>query len=219
MNQMKIQEFKDEPMYALFANDGSWQGMTLAPDAASCIVLIKMLHKAKTSKSFHELSLSGFKVMPIKVTIVQNGDENKPFGKNGKVVSMPESKRFFKTTAAEVGEEEDTETEWWNDRLRPIPKKTKEEVQKYVAVQIYKGKDPNDFVICREMDILFTDQAEYYFVCKKCFSKYEEMQWSGSTKGSSGWQERAETQRKLHESMKSWCQFCDPIFGNGGWSK
>jgi hypothetical protein len=77
---MKIEELNEEEMYCLFAPDGTWQPMTLAHDFPTCMAVIKLLHKAGLSKSFHELAvLKGFKVMPIKITMVQNGDENKPF--------------------------------------------------------------------------------------------------------------------------------------------
>lgn len=131
------------------------------------------------------------------------------------------NKRFIKTTAEEVGEEPDTytETEWWLDTLRPILQRRKGdgENQKFIAIQTYKGKDPNDFVKCEGMQLLFTDQAEYYFVCKHCYFIYSSMQWSGGTRASSGWRERAEQNLKKHEEQKGWCDFCDPIFGNGGW--
>lgn len=135
--------------------------------------------------------------------------------KNEPIIEQP--KRFIKTTAEEVGEEPDkpglTETEWWLDTSRPIKEKPG-----YIAVQTYKGKDPNDFVKCEGMQILFNDQAEYYFVCKDCYSIYRSMQWAGSTRGGYGWRERANQRLEKHEHTKGWCEFCDPIFGNGGWS-
>jgi len=77
---MIIEEVKDEEMYCLFAPDGSWQAMTLAPDFETCVAVIRMLHKNGLSKSFHELcKVGGFEIMPIKISFVQNGDENKPF--------------------------------------------------------------------------------------------------------------------------------------------
>lgn len=79
---MKIEEIKEEEWYALFAPDGSFQGMTLAPDFPTCVAVCKMMHKYKLGESFFELTRRGFKVMPIKLTIVQNGDENKPFQKS-----------------------------------------------------------------------------------------------------------------------------------------
>lgn len=76
---MVIEEIKDQPMCALFAPDGSWQGMTLAPDFPICLAQIKMLHKAGLSQSYHVLSTKGFKVMPIKITMTQAGDEETAF--------------------------------------------------------------------------------------------------------------------------------------------
>src|SRR5882757_4897196 len=119
-------------------------------------------------------------------------------------------KRFIKTTYQEVGEDPDIgiKTWWWLDTGRPIKEKPG-----YIAVQTYEGKDPNDFVKCDGMQILFTDQAEYYFVCKVCYNVYSNMQWSGSTKALSGWRNTAEKECKKHESEKGWCEFCDPVFG------
>lgn len=126
-----------------------------------------------------------------------------------------EKKRFIKATPEQIGEDEDCmlDTQWWLDTGRPIKEKPF-----FIAVECYKDKDPNDFVKCENMQILFTDQAEYYFVCKDCYSIYRGMQWSGGTRGRSGWRERAHERLEKHEQKKGWCEFCDPIFGNGGWS-
>lgn len=125
--------------------------------------------------------------------------------------------RFIKVTAETVDEEPDrpgsTETEWWLDLHRPI-----KEAPGFIGVQTYKGQDPNDFALCYEMRIIFNDQAEYYFVCKNCFYDYKDMQFTGSTKASPGWRDRAQKRLQEHESKKGWCEFCDPIFGNGGWT-
>lgn len=80
---MKIEEVKNEEMYCLFAPDGSWQSMTLSPDFATCVAVLTMLYKYKLSEPLPKLLKQGFKIMPIKVTFVQNGDENKAFNKNG----------------------------------------------------------------------------------------------------------------------------------------
>ncbi len=76
--------------------------------------------------------------------------------------------------------------------------------------------DPNQAVIYEELFLLFTDQAEYFTVCDDCHALYRSTQWSGST-CNPNWQEKS--QRFLEWRMKNrpWCQFCDPIFGNGGW--
>jgi hypothetical protein len=77
---MNIIPVQDEQFYALFATDGSFQSMTLSPDFPTCVSLIKLLHKKGMSHSLHELlNVRRYKILPVKVTIVQNGDENKPF--------------------------------------------------------------------------------------------------------------------------------------------
>jgi len=78
---MKIEEMQSQVMYALFAPDGSWQAMSLAPDFASCTAVVRMLHKAKLSKSLHELMLKGYKILPVAITMTQHGDENTAFQK------------------------------------------------------------------------------------------------------------------------------------------
>ena len=91
-------------------------------------------------------------------------------------------------------------------------------VQRYIAVETYADKDPNNYRhIEPEMCLLFTDQVEYYCVCRGCRSVYGHLQWSGSTR-SPGWRENSEDYRQRHQRTKGWCEFCDPIFGNGGWS-
>jgi hypothetical protein len=79
---MKMQDFKDEEMYVLVAPDGNWQAMTLAPDFASCVGQIRLLHKYGIGESFHELvKVKGFEILPVKVTIVQNGTAEEGFQK------------------------------------------------------------------------------------------------------------------------------------------
>jgi hypothetical protein len=120
--------------------------------------------------------------------------------------------RFIKTTPEVVGEGTYNGSEWWFDTARPI-----NEPPGYIAVECYKDKNPNDFIKCDGMRLLFTDQAEYYFVCKDCYNIYSRMQWSGGTRSGVGWRERAENALQKHEHTKGWCEFCDPVFGNDGW--
>ena len=123
--------------------------------------------------------------------------------------------RFIKTTAEAVGEDADTitKTDWWLDADRPMPNCQ----HGYMVVQTEQGKDPNNFVRHEKLHLLFTDQAEYYAVCDNCRTAYGRMQWSGST-NSYGWRERSEKYLQKHIEKKGWCEFCDPVFGNGGWS-
>lgn len=79
---MQLEETIDEEFYVLVAPDGSWQAMTLAPDYASCVATIKMLHKAKMGQSYHELVMErGFDILPVRVTIKQNGTAEQGFQK------------------------------------------------------------------------------------------------------------------------------------------
>jgi hypothetical protein len=100
---------------------------------------------------------------------------------------------------------------WWWDRSRPL-----KGAQLFMAVETSCGKDPNNFIRIEGLEILFTDQAEYYFVCPNCYDLFCSMQWSGSTQMPS-WRERSKKDLKAHQILKGWCEFCDPIFGNGGW--
>lgn len=75
MSKVKLEEINEEEMYVLVAPDGSWQGMTLAPDFETCVAVIKMMHKKGLGKSFHELvNVKGFQILPVIVSIKQMGD-------------------------------------------------------------------------------------------------------------------------------------------------
>jgi hypothetical protein len=101
---------------------------------------------------------------------------------------------------------------WYWDTKRPLERSA----QPYIAVQCYCDRDPNQYVPIDDLRLLFTDQAEYYAVCPNCYYAYRHMQWSGSTH-SSGWRSQSQRYLKEHQEVKGWCEFCDPIFGNGGW--
>lgn len=104
-------------------------------------------------------------------------------------------------------------TIWWHDRHRPIDGSNVE----FIKVQTYDDRDANDYVRHDSLCLLFTDQAEYYAVCPHCRSLYSEMQWSGSTR-MHNWRQRSQEYLEDHTNQKGWCEFCDPVFGNGGWS-
>lgn len=88
----------------------------------------------------------------------------------------------------------------------------------YTAIECSQDKNPNTDVVYHEkLSLLFTDQAEYYAVCPNCRAVYGGMQWSGSTRGGNNWRRSATKFLERHQSIKGWCQFCDPVFGNGGW--
>lgn len=107
-------------------------------------------------------------------------------------------------------------TQWWYDTARPISSGAPFIGQPFIAVEVYIDKDPNDYVPIGDMTLLYTDQAEYYVVCIDCFDTYCDMQWSGST-SSFGWVKASQEYLAEHANKKGWCQFCDPVFGSGGW--
>lgn len=104
----------------------------------------------------------------------------------------------------------DGETCWYWDMERPSG-------LNYVTVRVFCNKDPNLFVpIAGPMRLLYTDQAEYYAVCEPCHLAFAHMQWSGFTH-QANWREISARYLENHKEHKGWCEFCDPIFGNGGW--
>jgi len=129
-------------------------------------------------------------------------------------------KRFIPApTPDEYKRYDDGKSRWWYDTARPIAEAEREDPeQPYILVEVAAHNDPNDYrKIEGEMMLLFTDQAEYHAVCFECYSSFSHIQWSGSTHGGPGWRERAQQYLETHSATKGWCQFCDPIFGNGGW--
>ena len=107
---------------------------------------------------------------------------------------------------------DDGQTCWFWDTARP-----ESGGQPFIAVQVYSGQDPNQYVRHSGMMLLFNDPAEYYAVCQSCYYTFRGMQWAGSTRGVRNWREQAEKYRQEHETERGWCEFCDPVFGNGGW--
>lgn len=82
VNNMTLEEMKNEEMYVLVAPDGSCQLSTLAPDFPMCIAMVKLLHQKGISKSYHEMVVMGeYKIMPVKVTIMANGTQEEGFQK------------------------------------------------------------------------------------------------------------------------------------------
>jgi hypothetical protein len=112
----------------------------------------------------------------------------------------------------------DGKTCWYWDTFRITPHLRGDGLDDYIAVQCYCDRDPNQYVpiIAEKMHLLFTDQAEYYCVCGRCYATYRHMQWSGST-FNPNWRAESEEYLEYHQTKKRWCEFCDPIFGNGGW--
>ena len=78
---MKVDELKNEEMYVLVAPDGSIQLTTLAPDYAMCIAMGELLASKGISQSVASMFEQGYEVMPVKVSILQNGDAETAFQK------------------------------------------------------------------------------------------------------------------------------------------
>ena len=111
------------------------------------------------------------------------------------------------------GETTDPRYAWWFDTRRPLD----DPAQPYMAVQTRADQDANDYVLVENLTLVFQDQAEYYAVCPNCRSIYGSTQWSGSTRVGPDWRERAQAWLEKYQREKGWCQFCDPVFGSGGW--
>lgn len=126
--------------------------------------------------------------------------------------------RFIETTHEAVGEElySDYPTKWWFDTERPLPLSEQTDTQKFRAVETEPDKDPNNFVKHEKLYNLFNDQAEYYHVCQDCYLTFRSIQWCGYTK-MNNWKQKSGKDLEYHTLKKGWCEFCDPIFGNGGW--
>ncbi len=72
---MQIQEIQDQEMVSLYSPDGNIINMTLAPNFITCVVVINMLSKFGMGRSYNDLIKEGYCIIPIKVTIKQNGNE------------------------------------------------------------------------------------------------------------------------------------------------
>jgi hypothetical protein len=68
-----------------------------------------------------------------------------------------------------------------------------------------------------QLRILWTDQAEYYFVCADCYAIHRDRQWSGSTRGRGDWRGRALRELEAANREHRECEFCGVQDGNGGW--
>jgi len=78
---MKMDNLKNEEMYVLCAPDGSVQLTTLAPEFVMCIGMAELLASKGISKPVTEMFEAGYEILPVKVTIVQNGTADEGFKK------------------------------------------------------------------------------------------------------------------------------------------
>lgn len=77
----QIEELKNEEMYVMVAPDGSTQLTTLAPDFAMCIGFTELLASKGIGQHPAKLFEQGYQIIPVKVTILQNGTAEGGFQK------------------------------------------------------------------------------------------------------------------------------------------
>jgi hypothetical protein len=90
---MEFQKFDNEDMVVLVAPDGHPQPMTLAEDFPTCVAVIEMHAKMKMGKPFAKLLHEGFRILPVKLSMTQSGDENKAFDDAKAKIDNPEKER------------------------------------------------------------------------------------------------------------------------------
>jgi hypothetical protein len=83
---MKLDELKEEEMYLFLAPDGSCQLATLARDFAMCMGIAELMALHGLGKSPSEMFDQGFEIIPVKVTVVQNGTADEGFQKAKKMM-------------------------------------------------------------------------------------------------------------------------------------
>lgn len=73
---MELDEMYAVPMYVLVAPDGTPQTSTFGQDLPESFAITKLLHKAGYGQHPSTLIKQGFRFIPVKLTIVQNGPVN-----------------------------------------------------------------------------------------------------------------------------------------------
>lgn len=81
MKQVTLDELKNEEMYCLVAPDGSAQISTLAPEFAMCLGMAELMASKGLGQPVAEMFSKGFTVLPVMVTILQNGTADEGFKK------------------------------------------------------------------------------------------------------------------------------------------
>lgn len=86
MKEVKLEELKNEEMYCLVAPDGSAQISTLAPDFAMCIGIAELMASSGIGQPVAEMFSQGYSILPVKVTVLQNGSAESGFQKAKKMM-------------------------------------------------------------------------------------------------------------------------------------
>ena len=84
---MKMENLVNEEMFVLVAPDGSPQTSTLSPDFAMCIAMVELLASKGIGQSVGKLFQQGYKILPVKVSIEQNGNAEDGFQKFKKSIN------------------------------------------------------------------------------------------------------------------------------------
>ena len=79
--EVKLDELKNEEMYCLVAPDGSAQISTLAPEFAMCLGMAELMASKGLGQPVAEMFSKGFTVLPVKITMLQNGTADDGFKK------------------------------------------------------------------------------------------------------------------------------------------
>lgn len=69
---MNLEQILDKDMFCLCDDKGKWQAMTLAHTMDACIAIISFMHLKDASPSYDVLCVTGFKIYPVKLSIVLN---------------------------------------------------------------------------------------------------------------------------------------------------
>lgn len=80
-SDVKLEPVVDEEMFCFVAPDGFAQMGTLAPDFATCIAMVEFMASVGMSKPAGQLFLEGFTILPVLVTLKQNGTAEQGFAR------------------------------------------------------------------------------------------------------------------------------------------
>jgi hypothetical protein len=72
-NEVRLDELQNEEMYCFVAPDGSAQLTTLCPDFTMCIGMAGLMARSGIGKTAAEMFAEGYSILPVKVTMIQNG--------------------------------------------------------------------------------------------------------------------------------------------------
>jgi hypothetical protein len=84
-----MENIDKEEMFVFVAPDGSPQIMTMAPEYSMCLAVAQMLSEVKMSKSPTEMFKMGYEILPVRVTITQNGTADDAFNRAQQMLSQP----------------------------------------------------------------------------------------------------------------------------------